>query len=384
MPSLIPENLTRPGTHALVIATSAYKHLPGGPEETHQGELLGMEQLSAAACSASDFAAWVLSEYTNPRAPLASLRVLLSPSPGERIHHDIGALLQGDFSTTIANVTSEVVEFRNACNRFKENVMIVYVAGHGVQLTKHGAIVLLHDCGADTHANLLTGAIDMASVHAGFNHPDTAQTQYWFVDACRQKPGIAAHFERLAGAFTLDEPNGNADSTPMFLATTTGKPAYARTGGVTIFSEALLWGLRGGIAAPPDGRFATRWHVSALELVKRLLPRVMALALKEGASQTADCTAVQHDTVLHEYALTPAVRLTVELSPPAAALVSKGRLRHGHLGVIVNNYKNWPLRRTVQAGIYEVSIVATNGFKSYSDFLMFKPPEELREIDLTP
>jgi hypothetical protein len=384
MPSLIPEILDKPGTHALVIGTSAYKHFDGGGAETNKGELFGMEQLTAAARSASDFAAWLLNEYTNNRVPLRSLRVLLSPGKDEQIHADIAAKLAGDFSSTIDNVKKEVIAFRNACNKFKENLAIVYIAGHGVQLTKTGAIVLLHDCGSNNHANLLEGAIDMAGVHAGFNHPDTAQTQFWFVDACRQKPALASRFETLAGAFTLDEPPGIAESNPMFLAATTDKAAYARKNGITLFNEALLWGLRGGIAAAPDGAFSNKWHVSALELVKRLLPRVKALAQAEGAVQTADPAGRQNDALLHEYPTTPKVDLRVMLSPAAVVPVSTGSLRHGQLGMIVDNYKDWPLQRQVDAGIYEMRINATNGFKSYSDLLMFKPPNEVREIDLTP
>lgn len=384
MASLIPEDLTQAGAHVLVIGTSAYKHLDDGTEPTNKGELFGMQQLTAAARSASEFAAWVLNEYANTRAPLRSLRVLLSPAAGEQIHQDIAAKLAGDFSTTIENVKKEIIAFRKACNTFKENIAIVYVAGHGVQLTKAGAIVLLHDCGSDTHATLLEGAIDMAGVHAGFNHPNTAQTQFWFVDACRQKLAIALRFETLAGAFTLDEPPGIAESTPMFLAATTDTLAYARINGVTLLNEALLWGLRGGIAATPDPVFSGKWHVSAHELVKRLLPRVKSLALAEGADQTADPAGRVTDAVLHEYSNPPKVDLRVALSPDAAVPVSTGSLRHGQLGMIVDNYKNWPLVRPVDAGIYEVKIDTTNGFKGFNDFLTFKPPTEDRNIDLTP
>jgi len=382
--SLIPEDLTQAGAHVLVIGTSAYKHLDDGTEPTHKGELLGMQQLTAAASSASLFARWALTEYSNPRAPLRSLRVLLSPSPGESIHPDVGTNLTGDFSTTIDNVKKEVIAFRRACDKFKDNVAIVYIAGHGVQLTKAGAIVLLHDCGSDAHANLLEGAIDMAGVHAGFNHPNTAQTQFWFVDACRQQLPIAARFESLAGPFTLDEPPGIAESTPMFLAATTGNAAYAHVRGQTLFNEALLWGLRGGIAAPPDPALSKKWHVSVLELVKSLLPRVKALALSERATQTADPAGRVSNAMLHEYVSTPKVDLRVALSPVDAVRVSTGSLRHGQLGMVVENYTNWPLERPVDAGVYEMKIEVTNGFRSYSDLLMIKPPNEIRNIDLSP
>ncbi|QRN83179.1 caspase family protein [Chloroflexota bacterium] len=245
MSSLIPEDLTQPGTHALVIGVSEYLHLVDGKDPTPTGISFGMEQLSAAARSASEFAAWLLNEYQCDHAPLRSLRVLLSPADGEEINPDIAALLPVDSSATTNNVRIDLGEFRHACDASVDNIAIVYIAGHGVQITKTGAIVLLSDFG-DTHfLSQLEGAIDMAGVHAGMNHPNTAKTQFWFVDACRQQPAIAKKFETLSGAITLDEPIGATETSPLFLAAGTGTQAYARVGGVTLFNEALLWALRG-------------------------------------------------------------------------------------------------------------------------------------------
>ena len=104
-----------------------------------------LEQLTSAANSASEFAAWVLQEYRCQRAPLRSLRVLLSPSKGEAVHPAIAALLPNNHAATIANVTAAIGEFKKAADRYSDNLLLVYIAGHGVQLTKTGAIVLLED-----------------------------------------------------------------------------------------------------------------------------------------------------------------------------------------------------------------------------------------------
>jgi len=95
MPSLIDEDLTQPGTHALVIGVSEYLHFGDGADPTPQGEEFQMEQLSAAARSASEFARWLLQDYRCQRAPLRSLRVLLSPSPGEQTEPEIAARIAG-------------------------------------------------------------------------------------------------------------------------------------------------------------------------------------------------------------------------------------------------------------------------------------------------
>ncbi len=86
MGSLIAENQADPGTHVFVIGISNYVHFDDGDEPTSNGNLVDMKPLSAAARSASEFAAWMLNEYRNDDAPLSSLRVLLSPAPGEVIH----------------------------------------------------------------------------------------------------------------------------------------------------------------------------------------------------------------------------------------------------------------------------------------------------------
>ena len=112
MPSIIPEIDAVPGTHALVIGVSEYVHFDDGSQPTGNGQLLDMTQLSAAARSASDFAAWILDERQHAAAPLSSLRVLLSPSPGEIINPLIEPLLNGDYSATLQNVHDELIEFR--------------------------------------------------------------------------------------------------------------------------------------------------------------------------------------------------------------------------------------------------------------------------------
>jgi hypothetical protein len=384
VPSLISEQTANPGTHVLVIGVSAYRHFEDGEEPTHNGDLLEMSQLSAAAHSASEFAGWMLDEYRNERAPLSSLRVLLSPSPGEQINEKVAALLDGDFSATLANVEAQLIEFRAACNSHKDNVAVVYVAGHGVQLTKTGSIVLLHDCGSEAHPTLLKGAVDMAGVHAGFNHPDTAQTQFWFVDACRQEPRIAARFERMDGGLTLDEPAGIAESTAMFIAAVTGTQAFARIGGMTLFSEALLWGLRGGIAALPDEALADSWHVSVLELVKRLPLRVRALAEAEGAQQTVDATGRLNDALFHEYTATPKVDLHLNVLPPDIAANCVGSLRHDRQGFVLQNVAAWPIEQQVDAGIYEVKIDVPNAPNPFTEFCSFRPPAARKEFEFQP
>ena len=384
MPSLIQENLARPGTHALVIGVSDYLHFADGSDPTQDGESFQMEQLSAAARSASEFASWLLNDYRCPSAPLHSIRVLLSPSGGEEIAPGIAHLLNGDFSATLANVEAALLEFRQACNSHTDNVLVVYVAGHGVQLTKHGAIVLLSDVGDDTHLRKLQGAINMEGIHDSMNQPDTARTQFWFVDACRQKPSIARRFESMDGALTLDVPTGSTETSPLFLATATGKEAYARIGGVTLFNEALMWVLNGGVAVgPEDGRIDS-WHIPVTELIRRLPDRVRALAVAEDAEQSVDIAGKIHEAVFHEYPRAPKVDLHIELLPEDAKPLSRGTLKHNASRVVVENFADWPMQEQVDAGLYLLNIQSDAPFKNKDEILRLDPPEKTTEVDVGP
>ena len=387
MGSLIPVVRDRPGTHVLVIGVSAYRHFDDGTNPTQNGQLLGMKQLSAAAHSASEFAAWMNSEagYYNSGSAIASLRVLLSPSPGEVIHPDIAKLLDGtNYEATRLNVETELRAFYSDCAQHRESIAVVYIAGHGVQLnSKHGAVVLLHDCGSPDHLNLLEGAIDVAGVHAGFDHPNTAQTQFWFVDACRQTLPIASRFETLsAGVLTLNESRGSASSNPLILAAASGTQAYARVGGKTLFNEALMWGLGGKIAAAPDPAISKRWHVSVYEMVKQLSRRLKALASEAGVSQTVDPAGRLNDALFHEHRSIPKADLKVEVVPDSMATTCSASLRQIGQPAMVKAFTRWPILCEVDAGLYELSIAIGATGSNHSEALTVKPPMLETEVRL--
>ena len=181
----VPHPGASPGTHALIIGVSDYP-FTDGPNASTPGESFELQNLTTAARSASNVAAWLLNEYYNPDVPLASLRVLLSPTAGESIHPDIAAHLDTPAPATRAAVEAELRQFRSDCRANPQNAAFVYIAGHGIQLNKRGAVVLLHDFGDPEHVNELQGAIDVAGCHDGMEENGIAQTQIWFCDACRR------------------------------------------------------------------------------------------------------------------------------------------------------------------------------------------------------
>lgn len=374
-----------PGTHALVIGVSRYRHVEGGDRPTDLGESFGLEQLTAAARSASEFAAWLFNSYHHPGAPLRTVHVALSPSEGEELHADVAARLPADPDEWAARrgvVEQDLIEFVTECAKDHENVAIVYVAGHGVQLSKHGAVVLLEDFAGPNQLNELQGAIDMAGCHAGMNRPDRAGTQFWFVDACRQIPAIAQRFESMEGALTLSEKRGVvATTSPLLLATSTREAAFAKIDGTTLFNEALLWALRGGAAAGPN-ELDDGWHVSVMNLLSKVDRKVAALARGFGEEQQVDPTGRVKDAMIHRFRETPSVELSVNLLPPDSRPVATTSLLRDAREPVPAAGDEWPRRWRVDAGLYLLNVEVPPPFARRSDILDLEPPEQIVDVEV--
>jgi hypothetical protein len=383
MPDILSSTGSGPATHALVIGVSRYRHLADGSAPTARGRSVAIRQLTSAARSASEFAGWLLEEYRNPDAPLSSLRLLLSPSNGEQIHPAVLARWdpRADYAATLAAAQSDMIGFRGDCDRDRDNVGIVYVAGHGVQLTKRGAVVLLEDFGSDQALNLLSNAIDVTGCHEGMNHAETAKTQFWFVDACRQRPEVAQEFESLAGALTLDERPGTAEVSPMILAAQTREAALARVGGTSLFNEALLWALRGG-AAQGGSHGVDEWHVPAFELFSEVKARVAELAGEYEEEQNVDPAGRFGKAAIHRFAEPPLVNLHVQLYPTNASPAPLGSLLLNAQYPVVERYSSWPLEKKVQAGIYLLTVEPSAPWQRHSEILELKPFELERIVEL--
>ncbi len=305
--------------HAIVVGTSFYPSAdPGGDNPNAQS--FGVEGLTSAARSASQFAAWLLNDYSR-RDELASLRVLLSPSEGEQIDAAIAARLPPEGApATLAAFKREFRKFQTACS-FPESTAIVYLAGHGVQVSMRGATVLLQDYLADPDDDLLAASIDVIGCHAALDGQGFAQVQFWFVDACRQRSEAAKRFETLApGWAPHDRPLGMARVSPVFLAASPREQAFAEIGGTSLFNQALAWILEGRHVANEPSALCDHWHVNTGLLINTLAPRVKELALHHEAEQLVDVTGNPNPGVLHTYDVIPLDRLVPppETAEPAA------------------------------------------------------------------
>ncbi len=344
-------------THALVVGVSHYPFLDG-PAATPQGEQLGMANLSTAARSASEVAAWLLEEYHQPDAPLASLRLLLSPVEGEPLHETVAGRMGGTPTpATRDELKKAFTAFREACRSNPANRAFVFFAGHGIQLNKHGAIVLLEDFATADEDDLLYGAVDVLGCWGSMNETGGADNQVWFSDACRQRPEIAKRFESLSGAFAPGNQGlGNVAASPLFLSSSTREQAFADPTSLTIFTQALLWALRGAAAAGAD-ESCPEWHVSSTRLSEVLPRRVVALLAGTASDQSVEVTGRANPVVVQRFAETPQVDIEVVVTPeglvpaPTANLLLEGVQP-------VEVEASWPLRVRSAAGLYQLTVEA--------------------------
>lgn len=345
-----------PVTHALVIGVSDYPFL-AGPGASDFGAAFGMESLTSAARSASGIAAWLLGEFRKPEAPLATVRALFSPAPGEELHPGVVDALTAAGGATPA--TREAVEralsgFKADCRSNPDNFAFVYIAGHGVQLTTSASVVLLHDFADPSHGEELVGAIDVAGCHQGLSGGPYPRHQVWFADACRQVPAVARRFETLVGALSASKPVGDVEASALVLAAGPRETAFAEVGGTSLFSQALLWALRGGSAEPSrDGD--PGWWVRAGTLATDLQDRIDVLTAAHAVRQLVEPVGRSAPVVVQRFPGPPECDVEVRLSPPDAAPPPTAHvLRNGNEEVPLPG--GWPLRGRLPAGLYLIDV----------------------------
>jgi len=368
-------------THAFVLGVSHYPYLDG-PEATDTGAELGMADLSGAARSASEVAAWLLTEYRNPDRPLADITLFLSPGADETLHDTVvQAMADQPAPALSADVRAGLLDFRALCRQNPANLAFVYVVGHGIQLNKRGAVLLLQDFAA-ANQNLLDGAIDIAGCRDAMDEEGNAAQQVWFSDACRQRPDVVRRFESLHSAWRLDEGVGQVQASPMFLAASSREAAFAEVGKTSIFTQALLWALRGSGGANGPDVFCPDWYVPATQLIKVLPQRVKELLADYPEDQQVDVTGRVLDMIAQRLTTPPDVDIEVTLNPPDLDPQPTPGLLLG-TDTPQEVPPGWPLRFTGPPGIY-VATATVGDQRRQTAFQANPPSKKDAQIDFRP
>ncbi|MCP4897205.1 MAG: hypothetical protein GY906_09575 [bacterium] len=379
MVNIVKEKAGERLVHAFVLGVSRYRHLEDGAEPTDPGRDSGLAQLTSAARSASEFAAWVLESV--PEERLASLYVNFAQSPDEKLHPDVAARTPDPQNATRAAVIADWRAFYKKCANNRDATAYVYVAGHGVQVGNEGAIVLLEDFGAPDES-VFWAALDLPGMNKTLRGSKTASLQFWFVDCCRERADAQDYgAEKLKAAYVgFDEPEGECDAAPIFFATLPRQVAWAHANGVSLFNEGLLKALRRDAANDPDDDGT--WHITTGSLVRALDDHVREASGDLGQKVHLAGHLATTAEVVHVFAEPPVAHLKVTLIPTDAYDVATADIDQNDTNVVVNA-SDWPIERDLPSGIYIIRVNGKSQFPNKTESMWLRPQSKGREVRLT-
>lgn len=365
-------------THALVIGVSSYRH-----------PRFGVRSVESPASSALAFARWLRDSYSNPEAPLATVRLLLSPSEHERRALPEFAENPPRFRPALRDeVEKALFEWQDDCRGNPGDVAILFASGHGVQHSKEEASVLLEDFAATRNA--MTFSLDVGQVHRGMAGADLPQTQLYFVDACRESPVELRRFRNLGQGVGLPDPSHMEDRrcAPIWFSASPGTNAYGQADLGTLFSQALL-GCLGGLAAISPTPDRSQWHITTMSLSEALERTVGELAARYDLRQTVVAGGLMRSAVVHVFPSAPQVDLTIQLDPAAAGAGALADLWDGDRSTTIwhgAGFTSGCVESRIPAGLYSLDIrlpPETASFKPKVGFpLVVEPPRTDRVVRL--
>jgi len=351
-----------PALHALIIGAGDYPHLPGGSGPLARDDL-GLSQVTTPPVTAKKIAEWFTGSYKNPACPLGSVEVLLSPA------QKVGQKKIDRASMT--NIEKSFDKWDKRCGSSKENVAVFYFCGHG--LNKVAQFLLPDDFGDPALPDEWENCIDFDGMRLGMR-ACKAQTQVYFVDACRETMfGALTHVgvqgKRLKSAHISDKVATSA----AYFATTQGNQAFGPPGEVTYFGQALLKCLNGAGTAISNGK----WLVDTYKLSEALGKVMEHLGKLSGEFLIADPQPGGLKAVLHE-SQEPCVITYVTADKTATIELSSGtdvRMRPAD--------QDTPLVEEVPPGMWQLKVTSPNGeFAPFQEPAFLSPPYFDRSVSL--
>jgi hypothetical protein len=381
-----PAHAKTPGLHALIVGVSEYSQLlaPEDPTESPV-EHLGMRKLTSAATAAHRVASYLVERADKFAVPLASCRLLLSPSPDEALA-DIAP------RATFANFKAIAHAWRKDAARHAGNMTLFYFAGHGL-LRNNGAQVLVFEDFATPPGKLLQNCLEAFNLLDGMamisNEDAMARTQLYFFDACRAMADEVKKYDRREADKIWDprEPPEEAKEyrdarlMPQF-RTEPGGQAFGLPGVGSVFSESLIRCLKG--AAADFDRYTNRWSVTVQSLVRLFDRQVDIVARECEVEQKCKISEAGGVGPLHSLDGPPMVDIEITLDPPDKRphakifAVGNGNDHRFDLGAPVPDLD----RRRVPAGLYEVYAVPDGRLLDASaDLLGFQQNRSIEQAE---
>jgi hypothetical protein len=256
-------------------------------------------------------------------------------------------------------------EWRGDAASHPDNISFFYFAGHGVQRDKEDAVMCLQDF-RQPPGPALGHAIDMTTLRAGMSpsssRPNIARTQFYFVDACRERPDQTSKFERLQTGNLWDiELDGTDDrSSPVFYAALSNEVAQALPAGQTLFSQALLACLAGEAADSKDDDAGNQvWEITLESLNRGLQQKIDAINREVGGAQAYTTGGTFKEATLCRLLNPPLVDVLLQIIPDEAAQVGALRVLADDDHVVQQvaaPLSPYPVSGRLPAGFYNVEL----------------------------
>ncbi len=352
----------QPGTHALIVGVSAYANLPKG-DEPGTPESMGLRQLSSTALSAYKIYRWLEAHQENLPRPLATCRLLLSPTPAEVVAEPAMDGLAD--RATLENFLRAAKDWRDDANRHVDGITFFYFAGHGAQRTKDDAVILLEDFG-DGLGGPLKNAVDVGNIHKGMAQsaafPNLAQTQLYFVDACRDFLSAFRNHEPddATQVFRVQLTGEDRRVAPIFFAAVPGAKAYALIGEQTLFCKALISCLDNDAGDFREVNGEDKWCVSVHSLSEALSKLMAEINATQGANQEVTVGGLVQEAIIHYLDRPPSVKVILEVEPKDAVEVTQVQVLDDQgmpLPDVPFPLQPYPYQCTWPAGFYTINAI---------------------------
>jgi hypothetical protein len=362
-----------PQTHVFLIGINNYPHLKGGAQEKTQGFAgnYQLEQLTSPAISISvlyevimklhKMKAWV--------RPLGSIELLMSPTPGTNPLPGIQKQ-----PATIQNIRGCYFNWRQRCETNKDNVALFYYCGHGLEKGRH--FLLAEDFGAMPH-NPWFEAFDFDSTRNAF-HDCKAETQLFFVDACRQITDSMLTTD--LNIAPIDNPKVMRSESLYNLtmkATAADEMAYGKRNESSFFCQALIKALEGQVAKK---RFAD-WVVETTAICQHIYTLLEIVEPNQSYKQRCQNSFGNVGPLL-KFGFAPEAILEVSCDPDhaiAEASITCIQPRTNQKHTRSPHPLPWSLK--IPAGIYElVAEFKNNKFPKQKVFTSVEPPISWEKI----
>jgi hypothetical protein len=247
-----------PALHMLVAGVGTYAKLP---------------RLNSAALSAYGVARWFVDHTDSLALTLATVRLLLSPSPLERrVLPRVGRVAH---RCTVSRFRDACVDVADDLAHGEGNLLLCYFAGHGSLPNSNessSGIVFLDDQEGQREswpADKNAVAIDEL-IEALGRGQSSSQAQLFLIDACRTRDA-----DRQAAEIWRMPRREAAPSRNVLFSTGRGQRSWGVSGERTIYCQALIACLEGEAAFPcADGRLVVSLESLACAL-QRLVPGLL-------------------------------------------------------------------------------------------------------------